>query len=113
MRPGPAAPERGPTGGDRARRLFGGRYTALSGHCIYCGAFSWGRLCRAHTDLPPLDPPLRSLDRRAGALKPPSLALRAAMLASADHLDSERQSIPDGSDATVPNESGALHRPPG
>jgi hypothetical protein len=54
--PGPAAPEREPTGNDRARRLFGGRYTAISSHCIYCGAFSWRRLCRAHTDLPPLDP---------------------------------------------------------
>jgi hypothetical protein len=50
------APQRGPTERDRVRHLFGGRYTKISGHCIYCGAFSWGRLCQAHHDLPPIDP---------------------------------------------------------
>lgn len=39
-----------------ARHLVGGRYRAINGHCIYCSAFSCGRVCRAHTDLPPLDP---------------------------------------------------------
>lgn len=56
MRPGSAAPQRQPTESDRVRRLLNGRYTAISGHCIYCGASSRGRLCRAHTNLPPLDP---------------------------------------------------------
>lgn len=40
----------------RVRQLLGGRYAAISGHCIYRGAISSGRLCRAHTDLPPIDP---------------------------------------------------------
>ena len=59
MRPPPAAPKRGraePDRRDRVRHLFGGRYAAIAGHCIYCGALSWGHVCRAHTDLPPLDP---------------------------------------------------------
>ena len=56
MRPRPAAPDRSPTKNDRLRHLFSGRYTKISGHCIYCGGFSSGRLCRAHTDLPTIDP---------------------------------------------------------
>ena len=38
------------------RQLLSGHYAAISGHCIYCGAFSRGRLCQAHQDLPPIDP---------------------------------------------------------
>jgi len=38
------------------RQLLSGHYAAISGHCIYCGGFSSGRLCRAHTDLPTIDP---------------------------------------------------------
>jgi len=56
VRPRPAAPDRSPTKNDRVRHLFSGRYTKISGHCIYCGAFSRGRLCQAHQDLPPIDP---------------------------------------------------------
>ena len=59
MRPDPAAPHREhaqPDRRDRVRQLLGGRYAAITGHCIYCGAFSRGRLCRPHQDLPLIDP---------------------------------------------------------
>lgn len=48
----PAQPHRR----ERIRHLLGGSYAKVSGHCIYCGAHSGGRLCQAHTDLPPIDP---------------------------------------------------------
>jgi hypothetical protein len=59
MRPPPAVSKRRraqPDRRDRVRQLCGGRYAAITGHCIYCGAFSRGRLCSAHQDLPPIDP---------------------------------------------------------
>jgi len=59
VKPQPAAPKREhgePGRRGPVRHLCGGPYAAITGHCIYCGAFSRGRLCQAHQDLPPIDP---------------------------------------------------------